>query len=468
MRKTSFILAAALMLIACVANATITNFTIQTVNGTTITGAAFNSTDWNKNDFSRRIPLPRAATNQTYRIKFDGDWLDTHTKIEITQSNGTGTVSGVTATLVSKASKTVTLDIRVNSSVSDGTLFRLRFRYLAEVNCSEPGGCGDNVQFRVVNKGTINSISINPLPVRDGSTIIMAQNTNYTLTFNLTGATGLETVINSNFNNTRFTTPYLTNKGATSFQMVIVPIAPNTSAFDLLILLKDVFVDTDADAEFKANQSIGRYIKYVFNSSLPNTGNNVDLKSVRGVSMPDLIPVTFSPAISPFLRPISGNSFLGAGTNSYLPVDASFCPFGSVVTPFTDGQLTGRQRTITLPTHTFGVINDGKATTSTQFEVRVVRFRQISDTGNVNLGTLMGTLTVTTANSLAPGITRSSNLNRGQVDIFEIDGKTGCYIKRPNGTNVPAAFEEAAFKIIVDPGNTVVESNEGNNVKTIR
>lgn len=468
MRKSSFFFTAALMLIAGVTHATIKNIAIQSVNGTTIVGANFNSTDWNKNDFSRRIPLPRAATNQTYRIKFDGDWLDTHTKIEITQSNGTGTVSGVTATLVSKASKTVTLDIRINSSVSDGTLFRLRFRYLAEVNCSEPGGCGDNVQFRVVNKGTINSISINPVPVRDGSTVIMAQNTSYTLTFNLTGASGLETVINSNFNSTRFTTPYLANKAATSFQMVIVPIAPNTSAFDLLASLKDVFVDTDADAEFKANQFIGRYIKYVFNSSLPNSGNNVDLKSIKGVSMPDLSPVSFSPAISPFVRPISGNSFLGAGTNSYLPVDASFCPLGSVVTPFTDGQLTGRQRTITLPTHTFGVINVGNSATTTQFEVRVVRFRQISDTGNVNLGTLIGTMTVTAANSIAPNITRSSNVSRGQVDIFEIDGKTGCYIKRPNGTNVPTAFEEAAFKIIVDPANTVIESNKANNVKTVR
>lgn len=468
MRKTSFILTASLMLIACVANATVTNISIQSVNGTTITGASFNSTDWNKNDFSRRIPLPRAATNQTYRIKFDGDWLDTHTKIEITQSNGTGTVSGVTATLVSKASKTVTLDIRVNSSVSDGTLFRLRFRYLAEVNCGDSGGCGDNVQFRVVNKGTINSISINPAPARAGSTIVMAQNTSYTLTFNLADASGLETVINSNFNNPRFTNPYLTNKAAASFQMVLAPIAPNTTAFDLLSLLKDVFVDTDADAEFKANAVIGRYIKYVFNSGLPNTGSNVDLKSIMGVSMPDLSPVSFSPAVTPFVKPISGNSFLGAGTNSYVPIDPSFCPAGSVTTPFTDGQLTGRQRTLTLPTHTFGVINNGKAATSTQFEVRVVRFRQIADIDNVNLGTLLSTMTVTAANSVGPNITRSSNLSRGQIDVFEIDGKTGCYIKRPNGTNVPAPFEEAAFKIIVDPANTVIESIEGNNVITIK
>lgn len=468
MRKSSFIFAAALMLIAGVANATITNITIKTINGTVITGATFTSTDWNKNDFSRRIPLPRAATNQTYRIKFDGDWLDTHTKIEITQSNGTGTVSGVTVTLVSKASKTVTLDIRVNSSVSDGTLFRLRFRYLAEVNCGEPGGCGDNVQFRVVNKGTINSISINPVPARDGNAIVMTQNQSYTLTFNITGATGTETVINSGFNNTRFTTPFLTNKTATSFQMVIAPTAPNTTGMDLQSALNLAFADTDVDAEFKSNIIDGRYIKYTFNPSLPNSGNNVDLKNVRGVFMPDLQPVSFNPAVNPFIRVTSGNSFIGGGTNSYHPVDASFCPLGVVTTPFTDGQLTGRQRTITLPTHTFGVINKGKLATSSQFEVRIVRFRQLADTGNVNLGTLIGSTTITTANNIPPDVTRSANVSRGQVDIFEIDGKTGCYIKRPNGTNVAAPFEEAAFKIIVDPTNTVIESNEANNIITVR
>lgn len=464
MKKAIYIVATFIMMASQSAMATITKFTILTINGTAPSSSTvFTSTDWNKSSFSRKIPLSRTATT-TYRIKFEGDFIDTHTRIEVTLPSGTGTVSGVTVSNISKATKAVTLDLRVSNSVTDGTAFRIRFRYFAEINCGEAGGCGDNVQFRAVNQGTISNISISPAPIRAGDTLILRNNTNYTLTYTLTGATGSETEINTQFNGSgdvSFSTPFLINKTASTFAMTIKANI-NSSTTNVLNRFTNEFFDSSIDTEFKQNTIVSRYIKYKISTSLSNIGANVNLKLVRGEKLPDLTPVALSPAINPFLRASSTNSFQGSGTNSYHPVDDSFCPNVATVQPFVDGPLSGTAITHNLTPITYGVKNIGLVSNTTSFVIKVIKFKAITDTSNAALGTVMNTTTIPIANAPAPGITRSATFNRPTVETFRIAGKTGCYIKRTNATT-PNPTEEAAYKVIVDDTRTVTESNESNN-----
>lgn len=88
----------------------------------------------------------------------------------------------------------------------------------------------------------------------------------------------------------------------------------------------------------------------------------------------------------------------------------------------------------------------------------MLRFRQITDTGNVNLGTIIRSTIITTANNIPSSVIHSANVSRRQVDVFEIDGKTGCYIIRTCGASVVALFEESALIIIADQANTVIEA----------
>jgi hypothetical protein len=473
MKKATLLLAIVLLFLGHTTMATISDFRIINQNGGTIPSNIFTSpvNDWNKSGFSRIIPLSGSETN-TYRIEFNGDWLDTHTKIEITQSGGTGTVSGVTVSNIVKASKKVTLDLRVANSVTDGTRFRLRFRYLAETNCGEPGGCGDNVQFKVVNRGTISNITINPAPIRSGDTIILRNGTNYLLTFSLTGATGTETQINTNFGQggeVFFVAPLIANKTASTFTMTLGANL-NARIASVINRLENVFFDTDVDAEFKGTGSSARYIKYLISSNLSNTGANVNLKFVKGETptpLPDLIPSTISPSITLF-KPLSTNSFQGGGTNIYFPVDQSFCPPAlQNQQGFVDGSLSGNVFTHNLSPVSWGVTNIGDVTANGVFRNKIIRFTSLSDTAFTNSGIVMDTLIIPTANPLVTGSTRSSNFNRPQIEAFTIAGKTGCYLKRSNA-NTPNPREEAAYKILVDFSFNTNEKNELNNTLIIK
>jgi sugar lactone lactonase YvrE len=113
--------------------------------------------------------------------------IDTYKNIEITPLSGTGTVAGVSHSVISKSSKVVNVSLNINSIMAANTRFKIRFRYLVDTNGSEAGGAGDNVQFIALDQGTVSSIAINPLPFRTSDTAVFKINTNYVLTFNVIG-----------------------------------------------------------------------------------------------------------------------------------------------------------------------------------------------------------------------------------------------------------------------------------------
>jgi hypothetical protein len=265
--------------------------------------------NWNANNFNEKIPV---TPGSNYTILVEGNFMDTWDRIEVRQTNGTSAIAGITVTSTSKfllnGKGATRWTLNVGSGVATGTDFMIRMRYVIETNINEPM-TGENIKFEAVRRGSITNIAISPQPVRNGGTLNLRPDVDYTLTFTLGGLPGTSvrykgsSGIFSNqggaisgfgfANDPAFPSPFIVASSATTFTMRFKTTSnsPNSTAniMDLHNLLFR-FLDADIDDVFESTAKAYHVACTV--GALNNSSPNTNLVSVvPGVNLPDIKPV---------------------------------------------------------------------------------------------------------------------------------------------------------------------------------
>lgn len=267
--------------------------------------------NWNANNFYDQIPV---IAGSTYDLVIIGDWLDTWNNLEIVVADGKGktsfgsvTVSNIVKSSVGGKGQTA-LTMNVPASVAAGKEFMIRFRYNIETNQGDrlPG---ENITFKVVLRGNITNISINPLPLVELNDQCLRPKEDYNLVFTAAGlsASGfmfvgreiiksiaLSDITSFKFQKNQSNAGYITNidVNAAKFNMKIKSTvnSVNNTRCNLLDDKNLLFalVSAAVDTPFRSIEKCYHVAATFGNLStvLPNTSLS---SIVPGVNLPDLV-----------------------------------------------------------------------------------------------------------------------------------------------------------------------------------
>ncbi len=313
------------MLLSFTVSAATEKIIIDQINGNTnyprpsgfsdVTYPATNG-NWNANDFTKKIPV---LAGSNYSLIVIGDWLDVWDRLEITKIDGKTAEPAVTCNAIvkSKVNGKGQTAIRVNvGALPAGAEFMIRFRYTVESNLLDKMP-GENISFKVVLRGNITNVAIQPDPILEQGKRYLRPKVDYTLNFSLTGlpgagasgaagggvtfigkaeitrASGGSAMTEFRFQRKSSTDPsFIVSASSGSFSMKVKStsnLSRVTNACNLLDEKNLLFalVAGDVDPAFKTMEKCYHVAATVgtLNNTLPNS-NLTDI--VPGVDLPDL------------------------------------------------------------------------------------------------------------------------------------------------------------------------------------
>lgn len=461
--------------------------------------------NWNNNNFGNKLPV-QAGNN--YKIIVIGDWMDTWDRMELKQSDGVTdaknvSISNKVKSVVGGKGRT-TFTLTLDNQFKEGNTFVIRFRYLVEVNSGFMSG--ENIAFEAVAKPVITNVSIDPQPVREGSTLYLRKNVTYTLTFTVaniqgcmiyyTGGDFISTLTGGGIMKMKYLTsnsfanPFISAcngfflSPGNTFKMQIKAYENDSrnecNLLDLHNLLFK-FIDGNVDEPFRKFQSLHVSAKI---GNLSNVAPNTNLSSVfAGEKLPDIVPaklenvtrgttfkfenVTVTDALGNIYKALAvdqnNTNDLGHQlTNLNLGSNSSRLVTKSMGSDPTLGQIELME--ISMGTYVLPIANIGTADAKIPF---TNRFTGNMVTGSIKLPTkedlkqkIAFPFTSTfdyVLPSLATGITNNCVVNKANIQVFTFSNrpfKFYCDNRWP---------VESQVELNVDFYNTIDELEDGIN-----